>query len=345
MGMCIPSAVHAYYNLGLRQVPTPTYAAVMQVVRLGVFGDFDLFEFEGLDPIYRQTADNGEELEPIDPDPGPDYVWVHMLFYTVGVGITVLLMNVLIGVLGANYELYEDQSTVLFFRARVKMLVELQIRPLGNLFNNCFPIVHRHNGGEDKRGRCRRCYQACNDGLLSLCLSPVTRITCTYSWERAALVKKLRFKYLSIVVLLLSPLIFALSLSIFIAFLLCGIFFRYTGLCYAFRCSLGLFEASEPPDASKCSMFYVVRREPAGNDVRSLRTDLKKHIDAMQISLEKTQGDMGARQERLERQVDDMMVEIKQISEEIRKLTRRTPEDSPKVAQREVETIDLISTS
>lgn len=92
-------------------------------------------------------------------------------------------------------------------------------------------------------------------------------------------------------------------------------------------------------------MFYVVRREPAGNDVRSLRTDLKKHIDAMQISLEKTQGDMGARQERLERQVDDMMVEIKQISEEIRKLTRRTPEDSPKVAQREVETIDLISTS
>ena len=125
-------------------------------VRLGVFGDFDLFEFEGLDPIYRQTAYNVQELEPIDPDPGSDYVWVHMLFYIVGLGITVLLMNVLIGVLSANYELYEDQSAVLFLRARVKILVELQTRPVGNLFNYCFPILDLHDGVEDKMGSCRK---------------------------------------------------------------------------------------------------------------------------------------------------------------------------------------------
>ena len=40
-------------------------------VRLGIFGDFDLFEFEGLDTTYKP---NGEEWEPVDPDPGPDYV-------------------------------------------------------------------------------------------------------------------------------------------------------------------------------------------------------------------------------------------------------------------------------
>ena len=55
----------------MREEPTPVYAALMQVVRLGIFGDFDLFEFEGLDTTYKP---NGEEWEPVDPDPGPNYV-------------------------------------------------------------------------------------------------------------------------------------------------------------------------------------------------------------------------------------------------------------------------------
>ena len=142
MVMCLSAAAHAYYNLQIRNEPVPTYAAVMQVVRLGIFGDFDLFEFEGLDPTYK-LKDDVNEWEPIDPSPGPDYLYVHFLFYVTGVGITVLLMNVLIGVLSSNYERYEDQSVGQFYRARVKMLVELQSRPLGRLFE--------YQGG----GRCR----------------------------------------------------------------------------------------------------------------------------------------------------------------------------------------------
>ena len=151
MVICIASAAHGYYNLQLREEPTPTYAALMQVVRLGIFGDFDLFEFEGLDPTYRLKDDGNDnesqnEWEPIDPSPGPDYVYVHVLFYMTGVGITVLLMNVLIGVLSSNYERYEAQSVGQFFRARVKMLVELQGRPLGRtmffiLFISCLPCL------------------------------------------------------------------------------------------------------------------------------------------------------------------------------------------------------------
>ena len=102
MTICLAAATHAYYNLQFRQEPVPTYAAVMQVVRLGIFGDFDLFEFEGLDPTYKLKDDgNKQEWEPNDPSPGPDYLWVHALFYITGVGITVLLMNVLIGVLSS----------------------------------------------------------------------------------------------------------------------------------------------------------------------------------------------------------------------------------------------------
>ena len=133
--MCISlaAAAHAYYNLGVRDEPTPTYAAFMQVIRLGVFGDFDMFEFEGLDPTYTSNNDDNIQIwEPQDPEPGPDYVWVHALFYSIGMGITVLLMNMLIGVLGANYERYEDQAVGQFFRARVKMLLELRGRPIRN---------------------------------------------------------------------------------------------------------------------------------------------------------------------------------------------------------------------
>ena len=336
MGICIASAVHAYYNLQVRQDPTPTYAAVLQVVRLGVFGDFDLFEFEGLGPIYRQTANNVQELEPIDPDPGSDYVWVHMLFYIVGLGITVLLMNVLIGVLSANYELYEDQSAVLFFRARVKILVELQTRPVGNLFNYCFPILDLHDGCEDKMGSCRRCWYACNNLLLSLCVSPLFLL-----WPSAMLVKKLRFKYLSLVVLVLSPLIFACSLSIFIAFLLCGIFFRYPGLHYTLSCALGFFGGTlGPVDASECNIFFLVRDEPAANDVRSLRKDLKKHIDMMQGYMEKKQDVLEARQEMLERQVVHVMLHMQkgfaQMDEKIETLTQ---EVSQKISEPKSETL------
>ena len=133
--MCISlaAAAHAYYNLGVRDEPTPTYAAFMQVIRLGVFGDFDMFEFEGLDPTYTLNNDDNIQIwEPQDPEPGPDYVWVHALFYSIGMGITVLLMNVLIGVLGANYDRFEDQAVGQFFRARVKMLLELRGRPIRN---------------------------------------------------------------------------------------------------------------------------------------------------------------------------------------------------------------------
>lgn len=44
-------------------------------MRLGIFGDFDLFEFEGVDPTYK--LGEGEEWEPQDPEPGATFVaWV-----------------------------------------------------------------------------------------------------------------------------------------------------------------------------------------------------------------------------------------------------------------------------
>ena len=256
-GLCLAAATHAYYNLQLREEPTPSYAAMMQVVRLGIFGDFDLFEFEGLDPVYTQKQDNVHEWEPTDPSPGPDYVWVHCLFYFTGVGITVLLMNVLIAVLGANYERYEDQSSVHFLRARVKMLVELQSRPLGRLFDFCFPVDDQIDEGR----------------LLRISMCPVWPIT------GDSVFRLLRRNYLRIPLLLCSPVIFVISLCFLIAFLLCGMLFCWQGMSHTFLCALGFF--ADDNVASECSIFFLVRKEPDINDVRCLRTEMKRRIDAM----------------------------------------------------------------
>ena len=267
MVICIASAAHAYYNLQLREEPTPTYAALMQVVRLGIFGDFDLFEFEGLDPTYRLKDDSNNEWEPIDPSPGPDYAYVHVLFYMTGVGITVLLMNVLIGVLSSNYERYEAQSVGQFFRARVKILVELQGRPLGRIVGHIFNFV---------------------------CL-----LVCPRGFRRV----------------LLFILFIPCLPCLLIMFLVCSLFFRIEGMMYTIAAigrSLGWSGAPMKP-ASECCIFLVVRDEPDGNEVRSIRTALKIPLEGVQkqqqdleSKLERRHQDLESKIEKIETKLDNM---------------------------------------
>merc|ERR1712048_1062729 len=73
----LAASVHAYYALGLRSEPTPLYASILHMLRLGLFGDFDLFELEGVDPVYVPSDD---AWEPRDPDPTQMYVPIHVLF-------------------------------------------------------------------------------------------------------------------------------------------------------------------------------------------------------------------------------------------------------------------------
>jgi len=146
--ICVCAATHAYYNLQLREkdtgTPSTLYQALLQVTRLGIFGDFDIYDFEGADP-YLTLKKAGEDFDQedhkrlpkgtavyVEEDPGMgDFHWqVHILFYGVGLGITILLMNLLIGVLGSNFDLYQDRAPELFNRARAKLLLEIEGRPI-----------------------------------------------------------------------------------------------------------------------------------------------------------------------------------------------------------------------
>ena len=132
VAIAVAGSAHAYYDLR-RRTTDPSdplfdvYTALLQTGRLGIFGDFDLFEFEGLDPILKNTEPS--IYEPEDPSPGQYYIWVHLLFWATGVAITVLLMNLLIGILSTDFERYEAKASELFYRARAKMMVELRTRP------------------------------------------------------------------------------------------------------------------------------------------------------------------------------------------------------------------------
>eukprot|EP00972_Heterocapsa_arctica_P048021 7083163-Heterocapsa_arctica.AAC.1 len=57
----------------------------MPVFRLGILGDFELFELEGLDQTWVGTDG---ELSPVDPAPSSKYGAVHLIFYGVALSGT-----------------------------------------------------------------------------------------------------------------------------------------------------------------------------------------------------------------------------------------------------------------
>lgn len=132
--VCYLAATHAYYNLQQQNEPSPHYAAFLTIAKLGFFGDFDMEELEGINPSIGVKEEGPGAWEMLDPVPGEDYIPVHILFYSVGLCFTILLMNLLIGVLSQNFEMYQDRAPELFNRARAKMLLEISGRPLGKFY-------------------------------------------------------------------------------------------------------------------------------------------------------------------------------------------------------------------
>ena len=76
------------------------YSAFTHTVRLAIFGDFDLFEYQGQDTTFEQVEGEEGKWEPIDPSPNDleqlTYIYLQLCFFCTGIGITVLLMNLLL---------------------------------------------------------------------------------------------------------------------------------------------------------------------------------------------------------------------------------------------------------
>ena len=129
--LSIAAATHAYVILGPRSGDTyPVYSAFTHTIRLAMFGDFDLFEYQGQDTVFGQNA---SVWEPIDPEPTEldvkTYIYLQGLFFGTGIFVQVLLLNLLTGILGNNYDKQLERNEVLFVQARARMLLEQQRRP------------------------------------------------------------------------------------------------------------------------------------------------------------------------------------------------------------------------
>ena len=312
MTICIVAASHAYYTLEIRDEPWPTYAALMQIVRLGIFGDFDMFEFEGLDPIYTSNdADTAYILKPQDPDPGPHYPWVHALFYITGVGITVLLMNVLISVLSESYNRYAKQAVGEFFRARVNILVELQGRPLRRLWN-CLKWACQRNKSQS--------IAQCPKGDLQNSIEQTRCNESENSWSQEEEVSTLLGLLKFFVHCLCVALLWSVYYVIWFALDLIGL--NIDCLLCQLRFSWGSFGYIKPrlnrpgarAAAKQCAIFFLVRDEP-----ESLRMELKRieSLNTRMQTVEKTVGGMHNKIEtlehRLERQIETGFTQMREL--------------------------------
>ncbi|CAE7941720.1 unnamed protein product [Symbiodinium necroappetens] len=131
--LCVASATHAYVIMNPRgEDDHPIYSSFLHTVRLAIFGDFDLFEYQGQDTTFQ--LDEKGEWAPNDPKPkdvgGEDspfwpYIYLQLCFFCTGIGITVLLMNLLIAILSQNYEMQQCRAQGLFVQARARMLLEV----------------------------------------------------------------------------------------------------------------------------------------------------------------------------------------------------------------------------
>ncbi|OLP83032.1 hypothetical protein AK812_SmicGene36258 [Symbiodinium microadriaticum] len=139
--LCVASATHAYVIMNPRgDDEYPIYSSFLHTVRLAIFGDFDLFEYQGQDTTFHSVEGEWAPNDPSPEDLGENttspyrpyipynpYIYLQLCFFGTGIGITVLLM--LIAILSQNYEMQQGRAQGLFVQARARMLLEVQLRP------------------------------------------------------------------------------------------------------------------------------------------------------------------------------------------------------------------------
>ena len=182
--------------------------------------------------------------------------WAHALFYFTGIGITVLLMNLLIGVLGNNFELYQDRSDVLFHRARAKMLLELQARPWRHISNWILPILMDLS---QRVARLEKCLMEYRCGRVALLVVS------------------------GILLIVFLPVLLALVVFLGILLVLCLLLqLQLPGMSRAMSVALGYGGSGKDGKMEECSIFLVLRAEPPMEDLRSLRSEMKSQVQKLE---------------------------------------------------------------
>ena len=211
-----------------------------------------------------------------------DHAWkveAHILFYITGVGITILLMNLLVGVLSNNFELYEDQSAVLFLRARAKLMLELQARPWTYTLQwlSC-RLLHNEETGSSRKRSESSCVVAI---LFLLCFGPLLPL---FVYSENTILGEVIISGIakrgccgSVLLLLCSPMLFILSACLALILMLFRLVFqvRLSGIFYMVAVSFGCCGEKGEESPEDCHIGLVVRAELPMEALRSLRSEMK----------------------------------------------------------------------
>ena len=217
-------------------------------------------------------------------------VFAHALFYCTGFGVTILLMNLLVGVLGQNFELYQDRSVVLFQRARAKMLLEFQSRPWKYLLRRLFRLfgwmmlLQKEVDSEEK--------VSCFRVLISLfAFGPIVillRASSADNLEKSIDTTLGRLTRCGTMMLLLfSPLFFSVSICLAVILLILRVVFQIQlgGIYYSLAVALGYLGADGTRRAEECRIWAVLRQDASMDDTRSLRSAMKAELETVTTNL------------------------------------------------------------
>ena len=217
-------------------------------------------------------------------------VFAHALFYCTGVGVTILLMNLLVGVLGQNFELYQDRSVILFQRARAKMLMEFQSRPWKHLLRRLFRLfgwmmLDQKEVDSEEEVSCFRLL------IFLFAFGPIVILLRASSAEELAESIDTTLGRLTrsgwVVLLLFSPVFFSVStcLAVILLFLRVVLQMQLGGIFYLLAVALGYLGEDGKRRAEECRIWIVLREDASMDETRSLRSAMKAELEMVTTNL------------------------------------------------------------
>ena len=158
-------------------------------------------------------------------------------------------MNLLIGVLGQNFELYQDQSALLFQRARAKMLLEIKARPWRRIGSGFIKMIRQIWLSEFRYGF-------------------------LFLWLGA-----------SILLMVFLPFLITLGTCVIFIAVTCRIVFQIqlSGIYYSTAVALGYYGPQANAKADESWIWVLVRPERPLEDMRSLRTELRSQLENLRL--------------------------------------------------------------
>ena len=186
-------------------------------------------------------------------------------------------MNLLVGVLSNNFELYEEQSAALFLRARAKLMLELQTRPWTYILQwlSCRLLHNEESENEESEPSC------VVRVLFRLCFGPLVPL---FDYSENRFIREVILSGIakrgccgSVLILLFSPMLFIFSACLALILM----FFRFvfqmqlSGVFYMVAVSLGCCGEKCDRSPKDCHIGLVIRAEPPMEELRSLRSEMK----------------------------------------------------------------------